>query len=94
MSVERLGYDRNPPALITSLLPRGRTIKNFFYYYDGSITEEAHEIYKILLNKFSENNVQVVLGHMDDRMVRIGEQVDKENFVAVKFPYLWEVATQ
>jgi hypothetical protein len=80
-----LRYDRNPPSILQALIPKGRTLKNIFYYYDGPENQEAFETYEILLRKLSESDAQVVLGHKKQEIVDIGKRIKKNNFASVKF---------
>lgn len=89
-----LRYDRNPPAILQSMLPEGRTISNPFYYYRGSASEEALETYRRLLRRLAKRASSVVLAHVRTENVELGRSLGIDNLVAVKqvrvmrFPYL------
>ena len=88
-----LRYDRYPPPILRSILPRGRTVENGFYYYSGSMREEAHETYKLLLDLLSREGIQMVLASKSNGIVALGKQVNKKNLAVTKvyttrrFPY-------
>ena len=56
-----LRYDRNPPAILQSMLPEDRTLSNPFYYYSGSEWEEALKTYGFLLRDLAERAPNIVL---------------------------------
>ena len=88
-----LRYDRNPPPLLQAMLPKGRTIKNIFYYNSDPMKHEANETYKRLLSELSDQDVQVVLAHKSGKIIDLGKQVDKKSlavkklYTTRKFPY-------
>ncbi len=69
-------YDKNPLAIIKSLLKEDKTIKNPFYYYQGRLEEEYSRIYGHLFKKISKEVKQII---------NIAEMNFKLNFVSVDF---------
>jgi hypothetical protein len=67
-----LRYDRNPPAIVRSLLPAGRTVPNPFYYYAGAAADEAVRMYDILLRKLAATGVQIAVLQPREGMVDLG----------------------
>jgi hypothetical protein len=53
-------YDKNPPAIIRSLLKENKTIKNPFYYYQGELEEEHSKIYGHLFENMSKETKQII----------------------------------
>ncbi len=88
-----LRYDRNAPPVLRAALPREQTIRNPFYYFRGTIQQEAFATYRILFRKLAASGVQVVLLHSEEAVVDLGNQVGMPNFVAAqthrlgRFPY-------
>lgn len=78
-------YDRNPLPLVRAILPRNRTLENPFYYYSGTMEEEALEILKVLFNRLSKENVQTVIGFRSKKVVEVGNLVGNSNFVSAQF---------
>jgi hypothetical protein len=53
-------YDKNPPAIIKSLLEENKTIKNPFYYYQRGLEGEYSRIYGYLFEKMSKETKQII----------------------------------
>ena len=96
-----LRYDRNPPAIIQSLLPAGKTVRNWFYYDSRTAEEESHEIYEELARRLSESAENLLIGLFDssstinDYMLRLqGPNVTvlKSDLSGNSFPYHSPVA--
>ena len=91
-----LRYDRNPPAVVRSLLPQGNTVRNWFYYDARTVLAESHELYERLARKMSESAENLVIGLFDrsstinDYMLRVKSPnvtVLKADFPGDRFPY-------
>jgi hypothetical protein len=57
-----LRYDRNTPAFLQAILPKGKTLGNPFYYDARSEREEAADIYKLLVQKIMDSGVRLIIG--------------------------------
>ncbi len=90
---EYLRYDRNPPAIVQSMLIEGRTISNPFYYYRGSEEEEALKTYGLLLRRLAERAPNIVLAHDRSEIIELGKSLEIDNLVVAatlrqrRFPY-------
>lgn len=82
--IQYLKYDRNAPLFLRCLIPRGKQIKNPFYYYSGSEEKEMKEIYKILLTEMVESGTKIVLFDNRDAFVDLGRQINKNTLRSVK----------
>jgi hypothetical protein len=69
-------YDKNPPAIIKSLLKENKTIKNPFYYYQGGLEEEHSKIYGHLFENMSKEIKQII------NIVEMGREI---NFLGPDF---------
>lgn len=65
-----LRYDRRPPLVLQALLPRGKTVRNPFYYRSDSVEDEAAELYPALLRRWASGGSQVVLTQLDEENLR------------------------
>jgi hypothetical protein len=88
-----LRWDRNPPAVLQSMLPRGRRLTNPFYYRWTTRRTEAFETYRILLDRLADAGVQVVLTHVDEGLVELARGLGRRALLALDahrelhFPY-------
>ncbi|MBI5240646.1 MAG: hypothetical protein HY926_09250 [Elusimicrobia bacterium] len=88
-----LRYDRRAPAFLACLIPRGRELRNPFYYYRGDLEEEAREIYRRLLRRMTDSGTQIVLGNYEPRIVELGRDLRRGNLHPARleevcgFPY-------
>ena len=87
-----LRYDSRPPAFLACLLPRGRELRNPFYYQPDP-EAEALTLYERLLTAMADGGSRIVLGHYLPAIVSVGERVRRDNFYATRlsqpegFPY-------
>jgi hypothetical protein len=78
-----LRYDRRAPAFLACLLPRGRELRNPFYYR-RDIKGELDEVYRRLLLRMADRT-QVVLGHYEADIVELGRGLGQTRLHPVKF---------
>ncbi len=89
-----LRYDSNAPPVVRAALPRDRTVANPFYYYPGTMDEEALATYRILLRKLAQGGSQIVLLHWRDAIVALADRVQMPNVTGAQgfrqqsFPYV------
>jgi len=87
-----LRYDRSAPAFLRAMLPKGRTLRNPFYYRRNSQTEESIAIWQTLIKRMADRG-PVVLSALRDDVVEAARSVENENLVTVsawqdhRFPY-------
>jgi len=85
-----LRYDRNAPAFLRALIPKGRTLPNPFYYRSESAEEEATAIWRILLGKMSESDMSVVMTNKRKRVVQLADSLGlpaDNAWFEYRFPY-------
>ena len=78
-----LRYDRRAPAFLACLLPRGRELRNPFYYR-SDIRAEAMTIYERMLLTMADSGVRVVLGHYDPAVVQELRRVQRGNLCVTR----------
>ena len=89
-----LRYDRKAPMFLRSLIPRGRMLRNPFYYDRRGVAEEAYDTYRILLAKMAREGNPILIGHHRQEIVDIARDVGARNLSAAHFhdlatfPYL------
>jgi len=78
-----LRFDAEPPVFLRCLIPKGRVLRNPFYYYKGSLKEESTNIYSLLLSEMADSGARVVLNHYEENIINIGNKLaeNKENFL-------------
>jgi hypothetical protein len=87
-----LRYDRRAPAFLSCLLPRGRELRNPFYYR-RDIAAEASEIYRRLLRRMADSGTQVIVGHYTEGIVSLAQGLRRPNIYGARlmqqdaFPY-------
>jgi hypothetical protein len=73
-------YDKNPPAIIKSLLKESKTIDNPLYYYKGRLEEEHSKIYGHLFKNFGKKIKQIInIVEMDYEIDFLGSDFNKIN---------------
>jgi len=88
-----LQYDRNTPVFLQCLLPKGRTLKNSFYYSKKTEYEEAAELYRKLLPLMADNSTNILIGHYYQNIVDLAQELNIPNISSFKmdsiypFPY-------
>lgn len=88
-----LRYDRNPPPVLSALIPRDRTLANPFYYYSGTAEQESLSIYAELIRRIADSGAQVVVVHRDRSIVELADSLEHAHVVAASafdqwlFPY-------
>ncbi|MGE4607738.1 MAG: hypothetical protein AAEJ52_13430, partial [Myxococcota bacterium] len=86
-------YDREPPAFLAALLPKGRSIRNPFYYSDKSELDEARSTWVILLKRMAESGIPIIVGNYQFSAVEAAASVNRPNVVGAvlrtraQFPY-------
>lgn len=77
-----LRYDYRAPAFLACLVPRGKEIRNPFYYR-RDITGELAEVYRRQLRRMADSGVQIVLGHYDNQdILQIARSLGRSNLFA------------
>lgn len=85
-------YDRNAAAFFQAATPKGYTVRNHFYYYPGSMKDEAFATYRILLRKMAESGDSIIFSSY--MTSEFADQEVAPNFMIFKpyrprtFPYL------
>lgn len=77
-----LRYDRRAPAFLACLLPRGRELRNPFYYR-RDIKGELDEVYRRLLLRMEAGGAQVVLGSPRPDIVELGRVLGQDGLYPV-----------
>lgn len=79
-------YDVQAPLFLKCLLPKGRQLKNPFYYHRGSVEEEILETYRRLLTEMADSGVQIILGNYTEKIVELGEELNRKNLFSTLLP--------
>jgi hypothetical protein len=88
-----LRYDRNPPPVLRSVLPAGRSLPNPFYYRLGRARQEVLALAAVLLGRMADSGAQIVLRHVEDDVVAMARALGRPNLRAgralrrFEFPY-------
>jgi hypothetical protein len=92
-----LRFDTDPPLFLRCLIPKGRWLKNPFYYYKGSPEEEFRKIYGLLLSEMADSSIPIILSNYEQLIIDVGNKIAKvkENLlvsrcerIRYRFPYL------
>lgn len=87
-----LRYDRRAPAFLRAPIPKGRTLRNPFYYRRDSPAEESMAIWRILLARVAAGGPTVLSGFRAD-VVETARLIGSANLTSVsawqdhRFPY-------
>jgi hypothetical protein len=85
-----LRYDRNAPAFLKAVIPKGRSLPNPFYYRSDTKEEESLAIWRVLLRKMGESDMPIVLTNMREGMVELADSLGLPAVRAwgeYRFPY-------
>jgi hypothetical protein len=88
-----LRYDRNAPPFLAALLPAGRTLPNPFYYYRGTMEQEALETYRALLGLLADGRQKTALAYYEKPIVDVARGLGRTNLTVLEldpnqqFPY-------
>jgi len=86
---QTLRYDRDPPAFLAAMIPRGRRLTNPFYYRRDSEDAERFATYRLLLRRFAANAARVVLAHYDGEVLAFAREVEVPNLIVRKIADEW-----
>jgi hypothetical protein len=84
-----LRYDRVPPAFLRALLPKGRTLKNPFYYLSQDRTKEAFDTYEVLLSRFARSKLDIIVATRGSTFIPLVERVGQKNLHIVPLTRKW-----
>jgi hypothetical protein len=88
-----LRYDRQPPAILKSLIGKNRTIANPFYYRRDSADDEALATYRVLITNIAARSDRVLLMHTREEILEMGRDLALSNLTTFeafdddRFPY-------
>ncbi|MBN2056427.1 SGNH/GDSL hydrolase family protein [bacterium] len=92
-----LRYERTTPLILKALLPSGRDFPvNPFYYYKGSLDDEAGALIRRLVGKILDTGIPVIALHDGDHLTQWLGDMERANLMLVddcihgmgnRFPY-------
>jgi len=93
-----LKYDRQAPPFLRCFMPQNHQLKNLFYYKFSFEKEarqkEINETHKLLLSEMADDEIQIILGHYRQHIVKLGKELKRKNLYATNlyhntsFPYI------